>query len=84
MASDWKDGLNHQEKSSIVAPALGTALGIGVVALGIFCANSETVRNAFSSKPDAGHAAATVTGTGLAIGGVAIIAVSLVNLKKAW
>jgi len=83
VASDWKDGLNRQEKPSIVAPALGAALGVGVVALGIFCANSEAVRNAFSSKPDAGHMAATVTGSGIVLAGTAIIVVSLVNLKSA-
>lgn len=83
VASDWKDGLNHQEKPSIVAPALGTALGIGVVALGIFCANSSAVENAFSSKPDAGHKAAVVTGSGIVLAGAAIIVVSLVNLKNA-
>ena len=83
VASDWKDGLNHQEKPSIVAPALGTALGCGLVALGIFCANSETVRNAFSSKPDAGHTAATVTGAGIVMAGAAVILVSVVNLKEA-
>ena len=83
VASDWKDGLNRQEKSSIVAPALGTALGIGVVALGIFCANSSAVENAFSSKPDAGHKAAVVTGSGIVLAGAAIIVVSLVNLKNA-
>lgn len=83
VASDWKDGLNRQEKPSIVAPALGTALGVGVVALGIFCANSSAVENAFSSKPDAGHKAAVVTGTGIVIAGAAIIVVSLVNLKNA-
>ena len=83
VASDWKDGLNRQEKSSIVAPALGTALGIGVVALGIFCANSSAVENAFSSKPDAGHKAAVVTGSGIVLAGAAIIVVSLMNLKNA-
>jgi len=49
----------------------------------MFCANSSTVENAFSSKADAGHKAAVVTGSGIVLGGAAIVSVSFVQLGKA-
>jgi len=49
----------------------------------MFCANSSRVENAFSSKADAGHKAAVVTGSGIVLGGAAIVSVSFVQLGKA-
>jgi len=80
---DWKNQLAAPRQTSLVAPTLGSILGFGVVALGMFCANSSAVENAFSSKPDAGHKAAVVTGSGIMLGGAAIVSVSLVQLGKA-
>lgn len=79
----WNGELGLQKQSSIVAPVMGTAVGIGVVVLGMFCSSSATVQNAFSSNADAGHKAAVVTGSGIMLGGAAIVSVSLVQLGKA-
>lgn len=82
-APEWKGELGRKEQSSIVAPVMGTALGAVVVALGMLCSSSTSVQNAFSSNADAGHKAAVVTGSGIMLGGAAIVSVSLVQLGKA-
>lgn len=80
---DWKNQLAAPRQTSLVAPALGSILGFGVVALGMFCANSSTIDRAFSSKANSGHDAAVVTGSGIMLGGAAIVSVSFVQLGKA-
>lgn len=84
VANELKGDVAREERPSIAIPLLGAAFGTSIVALGIFCANSNMVRNAFSTKPENGHEASVITGTGITLGGVGIIAVSLVVLKQAW
>jgi hypothetical protein len=82
-ASGWKSDLDRQERPSLAAPLLGVAVGAGVVALGMFCAGSSTVQDAFRTKSSDGQNAAAVTGAGIMLGGAVIISVSVVHLGKA-